>query len=48
MPVYISREDSSYPSLLKNISRSPKELWVEGDVSVLNEGTHVAVVGARD
>ncbi len=43
----ISRDDSQYPVLLKEIHDPPSLLWVEGDGSLLSQSRCLAVVGAR-
>lgn len=41
----LSEDDERFPEALKQISDAPRELWVVGDPSALEEG--LAVVGAR-
>ncbi|MFO1445894.1 DNA-processing protein DprA [Bacillus sp. Bva_UNVM-123] len=39
--------DERYPSLLKETYQPPWVLYAKGDLSLLNKGLHLAVVGAR-
>ncbi|WP_026692502.1 DNA-processing protein DprA [Peribacillus kribbensis] len=39
--------DPDYPAALKNIYNPPWVLYMKGDVSLFNEGKHLAVVGPR-
>ena len=43
----IGIEDSLYPSLLREISSPPKQLYIRGNVKILNNPHLLAVVGAR-
>ena len=43
----ISIFDDDYPALLKETYQPPWILYAKGDISLLNSGNHLAVVGAR-
>ncbi|MDR1029165.1 MAG: DNA-processing protein DprA [Clostridiales Family XIII bacterium] len=45
-PAFLTLADADYPALLRLIDQPPKQLYVEGDVSLLSKPA-VAVVGAR-
>lgn len=43
----IKENDKDFPKRLKEISKYPQEIYVEGDASILNKSM-VAIVGSRD
>ncbi len=43
----IKYEDCEYPKLLKNIKKPPKQLYVLGNVDLLNEHG-IAIIGSRN
>ena len=42
----IKKEDKLYPKKLLNISNTPKQLYVLGNVNLLNK-TSIAIIGSR-
>ncbi|MFI3209799.1 MAG: DNA-processing protein DprA [Peptostreptococcaceae bacterium] len=44
---YVSINDDLYPKNLKNIYEPPKILFFRGDISILNNGLNITMVGAR-
>ncbi|MBI2981136.1 MAG: DNA-protecting protein DprA [Deltaproteobacteria bacterium] len=45
---HLTPVDSDYPEILTSIENPPPELWVEGELSLLNQGTRIAIVGTRE
>ena len=45
---YITYMDSEYPVLLKEIYQFPLLLFYKGNIKLINNMHHLAVVGARD
>lgn len=43
----LTREDPSYPALLREISDPPEGLWCDGCVDCLRESSMIAIVGSR-
>lgn len=44
---YVCIEDKDYPERLKHISKPPPILFYKGDISFLNEGNVISVIGSR-
>ena len=46
--VVLASSDPQFPNRLRDIPDAPRWLFVEGNASILNDGTFVAVVGTRN
>ena len=46
--IKIEKKDKEYPERLRKIKNAPKELYVMGNVNLLNKKEIVGIVGSRD
>ena len=45
--ILLDFENKDYPRLLKKIKKPPKQIWVEGNLEILNQNA-IAVIGSRN